>query len=126
MRPAAGLIAGFLAAILAGLGACSSSVDRQRAATCRRAVPALAPPGAAVTVLRVGDGPIADSVRIDYGIGQRDGRQRWVVCSFATGAVLTGVATERGPLSGAALYMLRHYYLDTADALAADPAGPHP
>lgn len=119
MKPAAGL----LAAILVGLGACASSVDRQRATTCRRAVPALAPPGAAVTVLRVGPGAVGDSVRIDYGLGQRGGRQRWVVCSFGTGAVLTGIATEHGPLSGAALYLLRHYYLDTTDAVAADPAG---
>lgn len=119
MRPAAGI----LVAVLAGLGACSSSVDRQRAATCRQAVPALAPAGAAVTVLRVAQGPSADSIRIDYGIGQSDGRQRWIVCSFGTGAVLAGVATERGPLSGAALYLLSHYYLDTADAVAADPLG---
>jgi hypothetical protein len=121
VRPTAGV----LASILVGLGACSSSVDRQRATTCRRAVPALAPAGAAVTVLRVAQGPVADSIRIDYGVGPSDGRQRWLVCNFGTGAVLAGVATERGPLSGAALYLLRHYYLDTADAVAADPVGPH-
>ena len=120
MKPAPGL----LAAILVGLGACASSVDRQRATTCRRAVPALAPPGAAVTVLRVGPGAVGDSVRIDYGIGQSDGRQRWVLCRFGSGTELLGIGTERGPLSGAALYLLRHYYLDTADAVAAEPAGP--
>ncbi|WP_375409923.1 hypothetical protein [uncultured Methylobacterium sp.] len=120
MRPTAGL----LAATLVVLGACSSSVDRQRATTCRRAVPALAPAGAAVTVLRLAQGPVADSIRIDYGIGQSDGRQRWVLCRFGSGAELLGIGTERGPLSGAALYLLRHYYLDTADAVAAEPAGP--
>lgn len=118
--------AGLLAVILVGLGGCASSVDRQRATTCRRAIPALAPSGAAVTILRVGQGPVGDSVRIDYGLNQRDGRQRWIVCSFGTGAVLSGIATEHGPLSGAALYLLRHYYLDTADAVASDPAGSLP
>lgn len=113
-----------MVAALVGLGACSSSVDKQRATICRRALPALAPAGAAVTVLRLAQGPAADSIRIDYGIGQGDGRQRWLICSFGAGAVLAGIATERGPLNGAALYLLRHYYLDTADAVAAEPAGP--
>ncbi|KQP61378.1 hypothetical protein ASG40_01410 [Methylobacterium sp. Leaf399] len=117
MRPAGPL----LAALLLVPAGCSSSVDRQRATTCRRAVPALAPPEGAVTILRVAQGPGADSVRVDYGLGQRDGRQRWLVCRFGTGAVLDAISTEQGPVSGAALYLLRHYYLDTSEAVAADP-----
>ena len=115
---------GVAAALLVALCGCSSSVDRQRATTCRRAVPALAPPDAAVTILRVAQGPTADSVRVDYGIGTRDGRQRWLVCSFGSGAVLSGIATERGPLGEAQLYLLQHYYLDTPEALEADPLKP--
>lgn len=121
MRAAAGLGSVALACALLLCGGCASSVDRQRAAICRRTVPAVAPGGATATVLQVARGPSPDSVRVDYVLGQRDGRQRWVLCGFGAGAVLAGLSTERGPMSGAALYLLRRYYLDTPDAVAADP-----
>lgn len=115
----------WLAALIAlTLSACESSVVRQRAEICRRAVPALAPPGASLRLLRVGAGTRADEVRVDYmafGRPGQTGRQRWVACSFGPGAELLALATEGGPVGGANLYLLRHYYLDTPEAAAADP-----
>ena len=112
-----------LVALLA-LTACESSIDRQRATTCRRAVPALAPPGTAVKILRIGAGPTPDDLRVDYAVtGQATlaARQRWVTCGFGPGAELLAVTTEQGPMNGAALHLLKHFYLDTPEAMAADP-----
>ncbi|KQP40974.1 hypothetical protein ASF49_19565 [Methylobacterium sp. Leaf104] len=109
---------------LLGLAACESSVDRQRALICRRAVPALAPPDTAVRLLRIGAGATPDDVRVDYAVAGRPGqaaRQRWVTCRFGPGAELLGLATEGGPVNGARLFLLRQYYLDTPEAAAADP-----
>lgn len=111
------------------LSACESSVDRQRAMICRRVVPALAPPETRVKLLRVGSGTTLDELRVDYAVSGRSGqaaRQRWVVCGFGPGAELLNLTTESGPLNGASLYLLRHYYLDTPDAAAADPGGVPP
>ncbi|KQP96032.1 hypothetical protein ASF57_20100 [Methylobacterium sp. Leaf117] len=111
-------------ALLVSLGACESSVDRQRAQICRRVVPALAPPETEVKLLRIGTGATLDDVRVDYAVAGRPGqaaRQRWVTCSFGSGAELLGLATETGPVNGARLFLLRHYYLDTPEAAVADP-----
>lgn len=113
-----------LAPALLGLGACESSVDRQRAMICRRAVPALAPPDAEVRLLRIGSGATPDEIRVDYAVAGRSGqaaRQRWVSCRFGPGAELLGLATEGGPVNGARLFLLRQYYLDTPEAAADDP-----
>jgi len=116
-------------AVLLGLTACASSVDRQRATTCRRAVPALAPPGTSVRILRIGSGATPDALRVDYAVaGQTPlaARQRWVTCGFGPGAELLSVETEQGPMNGAALYLLKHFYLDTPEAVAADPGAAKP
>jgi hypothetical protein len=112
-----------LAALLV-LTACEGSVDRQRATTCRRAVPALAPAGTTVRILRIGMGATPDQLRVDYAVaGQATlaARQRWVTCGFGPGAELLVVSTEQGPMTGAALHLLKHFYLDTPEAEAADP-----
>lgn len=121
MRPRPGAALGLAA--LSALSACESAVDRQRAAICRRAVPALAP-AAGVLLLRTGAGPGKDSVRVDYRVAGDPSRQHWAVCGFGPGAGLVAVTTERGPLNGAALYLLGRYYLDTPEAEAADPGMP--
>ncbi|MCJ2047375.1 hypothetical protein MKK58_22950 [Methylobacterium sp. J-078] len=114
-----------LAPVLLGLGACESSVDRQRAMICRRAVPALAPPDTEIRLLRIGAGATPDEIRVDYAVAAgRPGqaaRQRWVSCRFGPGAELLGLATEGGPVNGARLFLLRQYYLDTPEAAAGDP-----
>jgi len=117
-----------LAALLV-LTACVSSVDQQRATTCRQAVPALAPPGTTPRILHIGAGPTPDALRVDYAVAGPStlaARQRWVLCGFGPGAELLSITTEHGPMNGAALYLLKQFYLDTPDAAAADPGATAP
>ncbi|KMO11933.1 hypothetical protein SQ03_25750 [Methylobacterium platani JCM 14648] len=110
---------------MAGLGACSGSVDAEQARTCRRALPTLVPEGARITVLRTAAGPRDRSIRIDFA-QERDGRTplpRYAVCEFSglSRTDLSGLTSDRGAVGGAALYLLKHYYLDTPDAAQAEP-----
>ena len=114
-----GLVALGLAA--AGLGACESAVQRQRLATCRRAVPAVAPEDGPVTIVRAGTGAPPDSIRVDYAAGPH---RHWALCRFNAGAILTGLSTDRTTLPDASLYLLKRYYLDTPEAESADPGRP--
>ena len=114
--------------LAAGFG-CDTALDARRATLCRRAVPALAPPGAEIDLLRVGSGASRGSVRVDYRLVGGTGaipraeatRPRFLVCHFDAGDDLGAVTTEQGPVSGASLYLLRRYYLTTPEAEAADP-----
>jgi branched-chain amino acid transport system permease protein len=119
------------AASLAGLcllAACGLSIDADQARVCRSALPALNP-GARLTVLRVQTGPVPQSLRVDY-VAESPGRptvDRFAICGFAAAglspnkAELTGLETETGPLSGASLYLLKRYYLETPEGAAGDP-----
>ncbi len=114
-----------LAALL-GLGACSGTPDPEQARICRRALPTLVPAGDRITVLRTGWGPQGRGIRIDFA-QERDGRSplpRYAVCEFSglSRTDLSGLASDRGVVGGAALYLLKHYYLDTPDAALAEPA----
>jgi len=131
--------AGFLrawrsAALLAGLlllTACGLSIDADQARVCRTALPALNP-GASIIVQRIQEGPAARSLTVLYTAQypDRPALDRYAVCTFAAEglslnkAELTGLATEEGPVSGASLYMLKHYYLETPEGVAADPGSP--
>jgi len=120
-----------LAACLAGLcllAACGLSTDAEQTRVCRSALPALNP-GARITVLRVQNGPVPQSLRIDYA-AEHPGRpslDRFAICRFAAEGLspgkadLTGIVTEEGPISGASLYLLKNYYLDTPEGIAGDP-----
>jgi branched-subunit amino acid ABC-type transport system permease component len=110
------------------LAACGIAIDAEQARVCRSALPALNS-GAEITVERVREGPVARSLRIDY-VAQRPDHpplERFAICQFAaeglspSKAELTGLGTEEGPLSGASLYMLKRYYLDTPEGAAGDP-----
>ena len=86
---------------------------------------AMVPAGARVTVLREGSGPQERSIRIDFS-QEREGRSplpRYAVCQFSglSRTDLSGLTSDRGPVGGAALYLLKHYYLDTPDAAVAEP-----
>ena len=121
MRPARRwlLAAAVAAGFLGGLAACQDTLQRERVAICRRALPAVAPqPG--IRLLRAASGPATNTVRVDYAEGNR---QHWLTCRFDAGSTLLALATEGSSLSGSALYMLKRFYLDTPDATAADPAG---
>ncbi|MBF9233997.1 branched-chain amino acid ABC transporter permease [Microvirga alba] len=118
-------------AMLLGLGllaGCGLSTDAQQTRVCRSALPALNP-GARITVERVQEGPAPQSLHIAYAAEypNRPPLDRFVICRFAAAglspnkAELTGLATEEGPLSGASLYLLKHYYIDTPEGVANDP-----
>ncbi|MEH3116463.1 MAG: hypothetical protein PGN25_02340 [Methylorubrum populi] len=123
-------LAGALSLWLAAGSGCGTAVDGRRATLCRRAVPALAPPGADVGLLRVGPGASRGSVRVDYRLvgggalpKSEAARPRFLVCHFGAGDDLTALTSERGPVNGASLYLLKRYYLATPEAEAADPGG---
>ncbi len=124
-------LAGALALWLAAGAGCDTALDARRATLCRRAVPALAPPGMEVGLLRVGPGASRGSVRVDYRLAGRDGalskadasRSRYLVCHFGAGDDLTALTSDQGPVNGASLYLLKRYYLATPEAEAADPGG---
>lgn len=116
MRGRRGVVA--LGAVAGFLCACDSSVQRQRLATCRRAVPAIVASDGTARVLRIGSGSTPDSVRVDYSAGSR---QHWVVCRFDSGAGLVGVAADGAALTGASLYLLKHYYLDAPESGGVEP-----
>lgn len=118
--PAAPLLLG-----LALLGACSSDIDPERERVCRRVLPTLVAEGGSVRVLGAAAGREPRSIRMDF-VEQRPGRPpvtRWAVCRFSemSRTDLSGVISDRGPVGGAALYLLKRYYLDTPDAVAAEP-----
>ena len=113
---AGGVVAGFLG----GLAACQDTLRRDRVATCRRALPAIAQ-GAGIRFQGAGAGSAPGTVRVDYTEGTRQHR---ITCRFDNAARLVEVATDGTALSGPALYMLQRYYLDTPDAAQADPAHP--
>ncbi len=106
------------AGFLGGLAACQDTLRRERVATCRRALPAVAPQ-AGIRLLRAAPGAAANTVRVDYAEGTR---QHWLTCRFDAGSTIVALATEGASLSGPSLYMLKRFYLDTPDAEADDPA----
>ncbi|MCJ2086467.1 hypothetical protein MKK88_10750 [Methylobacterium sp. E-005] len=112
------LAAAVSAGFLGGLAACQDTLHRERVATCRRALPAVAPEDG-IRLLRAGPGAAANTVRVDYAEGNR---QHWLTCRFDAGSTLLALTTEGRSLSGPALYMLKRFYLDTPDAAAGDPA----
>lgn len=124
-------LAGALVLWLAAGSGCDTALDARRATLCRRAVPALAPAGSGIRLLRVGPGASRGSVRVDYRLDGNAGalpkaeaaRPRSLVCHFGASDDLTALTTELGPVTGASLYLLKHYYLATPEAETADPGG---
>lgn len=47
--------------------------------------------------------------------------RRWARCRFGPGGDLAAVATDRGEVPAARVFLLKRYYLDTAEGIAADP-----
>jgi branched-subunit amino acid ABC-type transport system permease component len=118
----------FVVMLLAG---CASSLDAQQARICRSVLPALNP-DARIVVLRIVAGPVPRSLRIDYEASYRNRPivERFAICRFAAEglspnkAELVEIGTEQGPLSGASLYLLKRYYLESPEGVAGDPGGP--
>ncbi|MFE1602828.1 hypothetical protein [Methylobacterium sp. ID0610] len=117
----------FALAALLLLAACASDRDPERERVCRRVLPTLVATGGSVRVLGAAPGRAPRSIRVDF-VEERAGRApltRWAVCRFSemSRTDLAGVTSDRGPVGEAALYLLKHYYLDTPDAATAEPAG---
>jgi branched-subunit amino acid ABC-type transport system permease component len=121
--------AGFLLALsVLFLAACGGQIDSEQIRVCRSIVPALNP-GERVTVLRTGPAPFPQALRLDYEVERADRAPlvRWVICRFAGEGLATrkadliGIVTEEGALSGANLYLLKRYYLETPEGVAGDP-----
>ncbi|WP_243368409.1 branched-chain amino acid ABC transporter permease [Microvirga solisilvae] len=121
-------------ACLAGfclLAACSWTIDADQARVCRSTLPALNP-GAVISVQRIQKGPSAQSLHVHYTAQypDRPPLDRDAICTFAAAGLalnkadLIGLATEEGPISGASLYLLKQYYLQTPEGIAADPGSP--
>jgi hypothetical protein len=113
------------ACALALLGACAIDLDPERARVCRRVLPTLVEPGGSLRVLRAGPGESPRSVRVDY-TEERPGRPprtRRAECRFSemSRTDLSGVVSDGVPVGGASLYLLKRYYLDTPDAVVAEP-----
>ena len=118
----------FLGGLAFAISGCA--VDPDQARLCRSALPAIEGEGSRVEVIRTAGGPEARSLRIDYRT-LRDGRTvtRYAICRFSAGtgrAELAGITTDRGQVSGARLYLLNRYYLDTPDGVAGDPGAGDP
>ncbi|WP_175493900.1 branched-chain amino acid ABC transporter permease [Microvirga guangxiensis] len=107
------------------------SIDADQARVCRSTLPALNP-GAVIAVQRIQKGAAPRSLKVLYTaqFPDRPPLDRSAICTFAAEglsidkAELTGLATEEGPVSGASLYMLKQYYLNTPEGVAADPGSP--
>ncbi|MDJ1156942.1 branched-chain amino acid ABC transporter permease [Chelatococcus sp. SYSU_G07232] len=121
-------------AILLLLSACGTVVDADQARTCRLVIPALNPEDTAIRVVRTMPGPWPNSLRVDYR-AERTGqaaRNRYVLCRFAGAglstekALLTGVATERGPLPDPSFYFLKRFYLEAFGSSLRDPGAGDP
>ena len=122
--------------VLAVAGSClaaCSRVDADQARICRSTLPALVAPGARAEVVRSESWFEPRSIRVEFNERGADGaaRRRFALCRFAgegasaAKSELVALATDRGPVGGASLYLLRHYYLDTAEGAAGDPgSGP--
>jgi branched-chain amino acid transport system permease protein len=116
-----GLVAG-------GLAGCAFGVDGDQLRICRSTLPALNP-GLAIIVTGARPGPEKRSIRVEYTVERIDRLpvERWVICQFASDDLtarkgeLTGLSTEDGPVSGASLYLMKHYYLETPEGMAGDP-----
>ena len=120
-------LAAFVLLPIATLGGCAL-VDQDQARICRMALPTLEPAGTSITVLR---GAATDGgIRIDYRASQsgRPALDRFAICRFspANRVDLTGIATDRGEVPGATVFLLKRYYLDTPEGAAGDPGPPLP
>jgi branched-chain amino acid transport system permease protein len=130
-HPVFGLV--LLGHVLLGLvllAGCGSLIDADQARVCRTTLLALNSDVALIRVTRVTPGPRPMSLRVDYRVEEpgRPPRTRFVVCLFAgqglaaDKALLTGLATERGPLADATFYFLKRFYLEAPGEPPVDPA----
>ncbi len=117
-----------VAALCLLLSACTQR-DPEEARLCRVTLVALVARGETPTILRQSDVADLDGtsvLRIDYVAGTPV-RRGFVQCRFVprgeaqTRPDLEAIRTEAGPLSDVSLFLLKRYWLETAEADRADP-----
>jgi branched-chain amino acid transport system permease protein len=115
-------------ALMLAIAGCNPFLDAEQARICRTAIPPLNHEGAEFHITRTTRGPLPGSIRVDYTVGAAAQRtSRIIVCTFAAEgldqqkSVITGIATERGPLPDASFYFLRRFYLNAPGEPPADP-----
>jgi branched-chain amino acid transport system permease protein len=117
-------------AILLALAACTRLVETDQARLCRMALPALAPPEAAIAILDQREFPDGRGLRVGYRLSLpgAPAETRFAECRFRLPGQpkraedLVALATDDGPLSDVSLYFLIRFWLATPESLAADPA----
>ncbi|MCJ8141593.1 branched-chain amino acid ABC transporter permease [Ancylobacter sp. A5.8] len=117
MRALAAVVLALAAFCLVG---CGSVIDADQARICRAVAPALHPDGTEIreTVLSPIPGA-ANAMKLTYRARGSSGNlhPHWLICSFGgqTGLPrfnLTAIDTDRGPLSGIKLLILKRWWLD--------------
>lgn len=111
------------------LASCGESFDTDQQRLCRQAIPALNPPGTAISIERVGAGPRVNTLRLSYVAGPATGaaRRRSIDCLFAgegqslQRGALIGIASDGQPMSDASFYLLRRFYLENRQEPPPDP-----
>lgn len=131
LRASAWAIAIFALTILAP--SCSRAPDAGQERTCRALIPALNASNSDIRILKTDDGrSVPGRVRIDYRVQEPGGvaRVRLVICHFSIDGIeaprgeLIRLTTENGPVTGASLYFLRRFWLETPDSVLNTPSEP--
>jgi branched-subunit amino acid ABC-type transport system permease component len=134
---------GLLAAaslMLVSVGGCAGGLDRDQMRACRLALVALAPPGAAVTILAqhetnpsaadldASETPLAGAtaLQVDARLSRPDGAtaDTFIDCTFGIGPNRlrpVAIRTPAGLLSLPRLFALDRFWLDTIESTRADP-----
>lgn len=114
-----------LVLVAACLSACSA-LDAEQDSLCRRTIPVLLDTAQGVRVTRsfMDD---EQTVAVNFALTS-DGREHVVLCRFAASGLnprkreLTHIAVDRRLISSSALYYIRSRWLETQNAVAAEPA----
>jgi branched-chain amino acid transport system permease protein len=117
-------------AICLALAACARLVETDQARLCRMALPALAPPDAAIVLLDQREFPDGRGLRVGYRLSLpgAPAETRFAECRFRLPGQpkraedLVALTTDDGPLSDVSLYFLIRFWLATPEGRAADPA----
>lgn len=115
--------------MLTVLAGCSAWPDAYEARTCRTIVPAINPPGSTIDVRHTAELPQGGGVEVNYMVRAPDAalRERRIVCRFSPGNSGAGdrlaeIWSDGQRVGDVRLAILQRFWLQSPDALAADPA----
>lgn len=100
-------------------------VDPDQARICRIAAVGIEAPGSRIGVRRTSPAEAGVEIGYEFRDGAREAHR--LVCRFgpASRSDLVGLARDGREVAGATVYLLRHYFIETPEGVAADP-GPSP